>query len=58
MRALKSGAHLEGADLSGAHLEGVNDLDKAMGNARTVLPDGFQRPAHWPPPNLNCTSTW
>lgn len=41
-------AHLEGTDLVGAYLEGV-DLSTAYGDAKTRLPDGFPRPAHWPP---------
>jgi len=41
-------AHLEGANLEGANLEGAN-LSGAIGNAKTRLPDGFPRPAHWPP---------
>jgi uncharacterized protein YjbI with pentapeptide repeats len=41
------GAHLEGAYLVGAKLKGV-DLSKAIGDAKTWLPDGISRPAHWP----------
>jgi hypothetical protein len=41
--------HLEGADLREAHLDGVKYLDEAYGDARTRLPDGVARPAHWPP---------
>jgi uncharacterized protein YjbI with pentapeptide repeats len=41
------GVHLEGAHLVGAKLEGV-DLSKAIGDAKTWLPDGISRPAHWP----------
>jgi hypothetical protein len=41
------GAHLEGANLEEAHLEGV-DLSEAFGDAKTRLPDGVPRPAHWP----------
>jgi Pentapeptide repeats (8 copies) len=47
-RALVEGAHFEGAYLVGANLEGV-DLSKAVGDAKTWLPDGVPRPAHWPP---------
>jgi hypothetical protein len=46
-RALLGGAHLDGANLSGAYLEGV-DLSDAIGDAKTALPDGVARPAHWP----------
>jgi hypothetical protein len=56
-------ADLQGADLTMAHLEGANlrgadlreadlesaDLNGAIGDAATRLPDGFPRPAHWPP---------
>jgi hypothetical protein len=50
-------AHLEGADLRGAHLGGADlrwadlsnaDLNEAHGDAKTHLPDGVARPAHWP----------
>jgi hypothetical protein len=41
------GARLEGADLSGAHLAGV-DLRGAIGDAKTILPEGIPRPTHWP----------
>jgi uncharacterized protein YjbI with pentapeptide repeats len=47
--AILYGAYLEGADLTGAHLEGVGYLDKAFGDAKTRLPEGIVRPAHWPP---------
>jgi hypothetical protein len=30
-----------------AHLEGA-DLSTAFGDAKTQLPPGFPRPAHWP----------
>jgi hypothetical protein len=46
--AIAAGAHLEGAYLVDARLEGA-DLSKAIGDAKTRLPDGFPRPAHWPP---------
>jgi Pentapeptide repeats (8 copies) len=45
-------AHLEGADLRGAHLEGASALDEAFGDARTRLPEGVERPAHWPPEGM------
>jgi hypothetical protein len=38
---------LEGAILAEAHLEGV-DLSTAYGDALTRLPDGVERPPHWP----------
>jgi Pentapeptide repeats (8 copies) len=51
--------HLEGADLRGAHLEGAflwgvtglttEQLARAFGDAKTRLPEGIARPAHWPP---------
>ena len=47
-RAVLFEAHLEGADLSEAHLEG-DYLSTAFGDARTDLPKGVPRPAHWPP---------
>ncbi|MGE0196252.1 MAG: pentapeptide repeat-containing protein, partial [Methylocystis sp.] len=50
-------ADLEGARLHGAHLHGAalhnavglndNDLGRAHGDHRTVIPDGLSRPAHW-----------
>jgi uncharacterized protein YjbI with pentapeptide repeats len=51
-RADLIGADLRGADLSGADLEGSLFLrqpqaDAARGDARTVLPVGVRRPAHW-----------
>ncbi|MFF0484521.1 pentapeptide repeat-containing protein [Streptomyces sp. NPDC004435] len=47
------GADLRDADLSGATLTDAlfltqPQLNSARGDARTVLPDGFDRPAHWP----------
>jgi uncharacterized protein YjbI with pentapeptide repeats len=51
------GAHLEGASLVNARLEGANLFDAhlervylgaAQGDAKTRLPDGVERPAHWP----------
>jgi hypothetical protein len=47
------GAHLEGAHLKGAHLDQERpytlvDLTKAIGDAKTELPDGIARPEHWP----------
>lgn len=51
-------ADLEGARLHGAHLHGAalrqatglndNDLSRAHGDCRTVIPEGLSRPAHWP----------
>ena len=41
-------AHLEGADLNSPYLSGAN-LEEAFGDAKTRLPDGFPRPAHWLP---------
>ncbi|MFD5771211.1 pentapeptide repeat-containing protein [Streptomyces sp. NPDC127049] len=46
------GADLRDADLSGATLTDAlfltqPQLNSARGDARTVLPDGFDRPAHW-----------
>ena len=46
------GAHLEGADLSDADLGGVQglsqeQLEAAVGNMNTKLPDGCRRPAAW-----------
>jgi hypothetical protein len=47
------GAHLGGANLFGAQLEGAfldaAALNEAAGDARTSLPHGIPRPAHWPP---------
>ncbi len=52
-------AHLEGTKLDEAHLEGADlqitegltqaQLDVALGDTATVLPEGLTRPAHWPP---------
>lgn len=48
-----TGAILTGADLSGADLRRATiseeQLAAAIGNAKTRLPDGMSRPAHWPP---------
>ena len=51
------GAHLANAILEDAHLEGVDlsntlglegkQLDRAHGDATTMLPQGLPRPAHW-----------
>ncbi|MEU7866734.1 pentapeptide repeat-containing protein [Dactylosporangium sp. NPDC049140] len=46
------GADLRGADLSGADLRGAlfliqSQLDAAVGDATTGLPDRLRRPAHW-----------
>jgi Pentapeptide repeats (8 copies)/Protein of unknown function (DUF2934) len=61
-------AHLEGANLWEVHLEGANfigaiDLSAAQlagahahGDARTQLPAGCARPAHWPPPASDATA--
>ena len=51
-RADLIGADLRGADLSGADLTGALFLTQpqvhaARGDARTRLPDGLDRPAHW-----------
>jgi uncharacterized protein YjbI with pentapeptide repeats len=53
-----SGAHLGGADLSDANLGRANlstsrdlsppQLARARGDAATQLPEGMERPAHWP----------
>jgi Pentapeptide repeats (8 copies) len=40
--------HFEGAYLVDAHLEGV-DLNKAIGDAKTWLPNNVPRPERWPP---------
>lgn len=40
-------ADLRGADLSGALFLTQSQLDAARGDARTVLPEGLSRPAHW-----------
>jgi uncharacterized protein YjbI with pentapeptide repeats len=42
--------HLEGATLYGAQLEAeaLTDLIGAYGDAATILPDGIERPRHWP----------
>jgi uncharacterized protein YjbI with pentapeptide repeats len=55
-----NGVHLEGAILNGAHLSGANlseaegltqeQIDVALGDAKTKLPAGLTRPAHWPEP--------
>ena len=52
-------AHLEGTDLQDAHLEGANlfgatgvsqdQLEFAIGDSATVLPEGVGRPTVWPP---------
>jgi uncharacterized protein YjbI with pentapeptide repeats len=47
-----SGATLSGANLSGTNLQTARGLtqeqiDKAKGNQRTLLPDDLQRPASW-----------
>ena len=45
-------AHLDGADLSEANLEGAEGLtqeqiEQASVGAKTRLPAGLSRPAHW-----------
>lgn len=40
-------ADLSGADLSGAIYLTQMQVNSARGDARTALPDGFERPAHW-----------
>lgn len=51
-------ADLEGADVEGTHLESAYlleaklkgvDLNKAIGDSKTRLPDLVSRPTHWPP---------
>jgi hypothetical protein len=52
-----TGAHLESADLWEAHVEGANlqavkgltqaQLERAVGDRATKLPDGLSTPAHW-----------
>lgn len=50
-------AHMEGADLDGAHLGGADlastdvtskQLERAIGDATTRLPDGMSPPDNWP----------
>ena len=43
------GTHLEGADLREAEGLTEEQLKDAHGDAKTRLPDGVTRPAHWPP---------
>jgi hypothetical protein len=55
-----SGARLTDADLSGAHGLTQGQLEDAMGNEETHLPDGFTRPEHWTiprPPDSDDAST-
>ena len=40
-------ANLSGADLDGAIYLTQMQVNSAHGDSRTVLPDGFERPAHW-----------
>jgi uncharacterized protein YjbI with pentapeptide repeats len=57
MNANFEGAHLKGADLWGARLEGAHlhkavgltneQLETAIGDASTTVPEGLTRPAHW-----------
>jgi hypothetical protein len=50
-------AHLEGAWLAGAHLDGAVGLTQsAVGDDRTILPEGLTRPAHWPAATLNAAA--
>ena len=44
------GAHLEGADLSRADGLSYGQISRSIGDARTKLPKGVSRPAHWPAP--------
>ncbi|HWS57514.1 MAG TPA: pentapeptide repeat-containing protein [Actinotalea sp.] len=41
------GARLQGADLTGAIFVSQAQLDSAVGDDRTRLPDGRSRPVHW-----------
>lgn len=50
--ALLTGIHLEGADLSRATGLDQAQLITALGDSNTILPDGLNRPAHWPRANL------
>ena len=50
--AYLGGAHLEGAELAGAHLERAKDvtqlqIDTAIGDEYTKLPEGIQTPERW-----------
>jgi hypothetical protein len=47
-RTKLGGTHLDGVDLRSAILKDV-DLSKAIGDAKTRLPEGYPRPPHWPP---------
>jgi len=40
-------AHLGSANLEGARPLTQSELDEALGNAETILPEGLVRPAHW-----------
>jgi uncharacterized protein YjbI with pentapeptide repeats len=40
-------ADLSGADLDGAIYLTQMQVNSARGNARTVLPEGFERPSLW-----------
>jgi uncharacterized protein YjbI with pentapeptide repeats len=40
-------ANLSGVDLSRATLDGMEQLERAIGDATTQLPLGFERPARW-----------
>ena len=42
--------HLEGADLTGATGLTKEQLKDAIGDAKTKLPKGVERPKHWPEP--------
>jgi uncharacterized protein YjbI with pentapeptide repeats len=45
-------AHLEGGNLDGADLARAENLNSAIGDARTRLPDDVTRPPGWPPFDL------
>jgi uncharacterized protein YjbI with pentapeptide repeats len=57
IEAVLRGADLTGADLGGADLGGADladaatltqhQLNRAQGSARTIIPEGLIRPAHW-----------
>jgi hypothetical protein len=49
-RANLLGAHLEGANLSGAEGLTQGQVYRALGDAKTLLPEGLTRPAHWTQP--------
>jgi hypothetical protein len=43
-------AHLEGADLTGVEGLTQKQIEEALGDAETKLPEGLSRPAHWTQP--------